>query len=295
MGGSNSGVEYTIAVCHFNMVDTVERAMRSILDQVDNRFEVLVIDGGSTDGSLKILKELEEMHGNFRLVVGDNDNLAEARNQSFREAKGDYILESMDADDEFKDGIRDFVNIYHQIESNIDCEFFLKGKSVNMAPRDLLLKYQYRSLGYGEDRDLWRRLFAADRIIWLDHIPFHETIRDPYDWFEETTNLFKIRVVDFRSGITLKSYLRWCSKADRFHQMIWRTLIGIVAYSTAKRKGIYGLPGSMKTMGALEDAIENSAKTIAELEQDLSFTFNEGELSDFGKQIFLREVNYNKS
>lgn len=53
-GSRNAGPKYTVVVCNLNMSATVERAVESILSQVDDDYEVLVVDGGSTDGSLEI-------------------------------------------------------------------------------------------------------------------------------------------------------------------------------------------------------------------------------------------------
>lgn len=280
-------VVYSIAMCHLNNVDTVEESITSIIDQVDDRFEVVIIDDGSTDGSLDLLRDMQTRFDNLRVIKGNNDNIAEARNQSFEESKGKYILKSLDTDDKYDDGIVDFVNIYHQIEEKIEKNrFYLKGKSINMAPKSLLLEYPYRSLGYGEDRDLWRRMFADDKLIWLEHKPFYQILREEYDKKEKLKILLSLRVVDFRGGITFQSYVRWCFNSTRLYRSLWRLAVGVVAYLIAYKRGRYNMPKEMQKMGRLEEKIENRKVTLQEIEELYGIEVNKSKLSDFGMKVF---------
>ncbi len=93
---------YSVCVCNYNMADTLERAMTSVVEQLDNRFEVLVVDDGSTDESIHILKKLAEKYEIFRFISLNRDKsrlLGKTRNFSIREAKGEYVLLHIDADD----------------------------------------------------------------------------------------------------------------------------------------------------------------------------------------------------
>ena len=51
---------YSICVSNYNMGDTIERAMTSVLDQLDDDFELLVIDDGSSDDIVSKMKILAE-------------------------------------------------------------------------------------------------------------------------------------------------------------------------------------------------------------------------------------------
>jgi glycosyltransferase involved in cell wall biosynthesis len=61
-------VKYSIAVCNKNMADTLERSLKSILNQIDDRFEMIVIDDGSVDNSVNILKNLSKEYKNLRYL-----------------------------------------------------------------------------------------------------------------------------------------------------------------------------------------------------------------------------------
>ena len=282
---------HTIAVCSYNMAATIEESLRSMLDQIEDEagFELLVVDD-STDRTPRILDRLTDAYDSLRVVRGDNDNLAEARNQSFREAGGEYVLESLDVDDQYGEGILDFVTVYHQLESQLDFRFFLKGKSINMAPRQLLLEVPYRSMGYGEDRDLWRRLFLREAILWLDHEQFSRPIGYEPEFRDRLRISFDMKVADFRSGITLASYLRWCFDAPRVQKILYYLTLALPAYAVALVRGRYGIASPFDRMGALEERIDEQSKTFTEIEHAYDVTIDRTELSDRGYEIFYENV-----
>lgn len=65
--------KYTVAMCNFNMADTVRQSLECILNQITPEFEVLVVDGGSTDGSVEILREMESEYEQLKLVECEFD------------------------------------------------------------------------------------------------------------------------------------------------------------------------------------------------------------------------------
>lgn len=279
-------VEYTIAVCNYNMAKTVERSLRSILDQVDKRFEVLVIDDGSTDDSIDILSGLEEEYSNLRLIISDNNNIGEARQEAVSRARGSYILPQLDSDDIYEDVILDFVTIYHQIESEVDKKFFLKGRSLNMAPKDLLMYIPYRSLGYGEDKDLWRRLFAEEAIIWLDHDSPCHTIGYNRNLSGRIKVTYETTTVQFRSGISFPSFLSYCLQNPSLRSFV-QFLMAPFAYLSAVRAQRFKIPNGFEKMGRLEKEIERNSKSIEEIEKFYGIRIDRNKLSNKGKRTFF--------
>lgn len=273
------------------MAETIEESLRSILDQVNDDYEVLIVDDGSTDGSLDIIQRLETEYQNLRHIVGSNDNLAEARNQSFREAKGKYVLESLDVDDKYDKGITNFVKIFHQLNSVVDKDFYFKGHSINIAPRRLLLQYPYRSMTYGEDADLWRRLFAVNKIIWLEHEPFYQEL-DPDDPKTRTTKARLLKTAEFRSGVTFRSYARYEMEKKRPIVSVYRVSRLIRPYLTALLRGRYKLPDGYEKKEKLENEINQSSRTIEELEQEFGFEIDKSKLSKRGVEIFFKNTDY---
>ena len=56
---------YSICICNYNMAETLEAALKSVLDQLDDRYEVIVIDDGSTDSSKEKLHKISKEYQNL--------------------------------------------------------------------------------------------------------------------------------------------------------------------------------------------------------------------------------------
>jgi putative colanic acid biosynthesis glycosyltransferase len=81
----------------FNSRRTLEASLRSVQEQTLPAFEIIVIDGGSSDGSLEIIKANQEK---ITCWVSEHDKgVYDAINKGIRRATGDwiYVLGSDDA------------------------------------------------------------------------------------------------------------------------------------------------------------------------------------------------------
>ncbi len=76
-----------------NEVLFIEKCIRSILEQdyPADRFEILVVDGGSTDGSREVVVKIIKTHQNIRLLGGTGVNCPAGMNIGIKKAKGDFI------------------------------------------------------------------------------------------------------------------------------------------------------------------------------------------------------------
>jgi putative colanic acid biosynthesis glycosyltransferase len=76
----------------------MQRTAQSIIDQLDIPLEWIVIDGGSTDGTVSLLNRL---HSNIRHLVSEPDRgIYDAMNKGLRLASGQYVI-FMNAGDSF--------------------------------------------------------------------------------------------------------------------------------------------------------------------------------------------------
>ena len=74
----------------YNNARDIERTMLSVLDQTYPNIEYVVIDGGSTDGTLAIIKKYESRI--TKLVSEKDEGIYDAMNKGLAIATGDYVL-----------------------------------------------------------------------------------------------------------------------------------------------------------------------------------------------------------
>ena len=89
----------SIIIANYNRCKFLDRAIRSCFDQSNSRdieIEVVVVDDGSTDDSLKLLATFED---SIKLIKHENNlGVAAASNTGIKACKGDFVMR-LDSDD----------------------------------------------------------------------------------------------------------------------------------------------------------------------------------------------------
>ncbi|OUP86196.1 hypothetical protein B5F07_02580 [Lachnoclostridium sp. An169] len=75
----------------YNVEDYLERCLDSILNQTLTEIEVICVNDGSTDGSLKILEKYQKKDPRLIIVSKQNGGLPSARNAGLDKASGEYV------------------------------------------------------------------------------------------------------------------------------------------------------------------------------------------------------------
>jgi len=92
-------VMVSVVIPLYNKSQWIEQTLMSVSNQTYSNWECIVIDDGSNDGSLEIVKKFtEENPGNWRVYSQLNSGQAVARNFGISIAQGKYIA-LLDADD----------------------------------------------------------------------------------------------------------------------------------------------------------------------------------------------------
>ncbi len=90
---------FSIIMPLYNKAKEVKASVNSVLRQTETDFELLVIDDGSTDDSLPIVKSISDPR--IRVVHQENAGVSAARNRGIQEARHRYLA-FIDADDMWK-------------------------------------------------------------------------------------------------------------------------------------------------------------------------------------------------
>ena len=94
----NTAPEISVLIPVYNAASFLEEALNSILRQTFQSFEVILIDDGSTDSSMRIADRLRARDGRIRIIREEHKGIVASLNLGISSAKGKYIAR-MDADD----------------------------------------------------------------------------------------------------------------------------------------------------------------------------------------------------
>jgi glycosyltransferase involved in cell wall biosynthesis len=149
----------SIVVPCYNAAETIERTIRSLVEQRYPNLELIAIDGASTDETTAILDRYRQY---FTKIISEPDRgQANALNKGFRLATGD-IFGWLCADDELTPGSLVYLANLFQARPEIDAisagctRIFADGSTHDTAPRaDVMQRIGYHN-GIEQPSTLWR-------------------------------------------------------------------------------------------------------------------------------------------
>ena len=182
----------------YNKASEVERTLRSVLAQKTQPMEIIIVDDGSTDRSLEVVRGVESPL--IKLFTQTNQGVSAARNRAIAEAQGEWVA-LLDADDRWcedylseqismierypdcgayatafmvDDGVREVVADTPQSEGEVD--FFEESMhryvmipSATLLRRELVLELGGfpEGMRMGEDQYLWTKVARRGKVAFL--------------------------------------------------------------------------------------------------------------------------------
>lgn len=168
----------SIIIPVYNKIEYLRDCISALLDQEYNKYEIIIVDDGSTDGSSELLDTIafENMNKSIKVYHQKNQGVAVARNKGISLAKGDWIW-FVDADDVpsglwlskirayFEEGeydiiCSDYIKVFPDHKEE-EAKTFIQGEvEKNEFPRIFMeLQYQTGYFGY-----LWCKLLRKSFI-----------------------------------------------------------------------------------------------------------------------------------
>lgn len=111
----------SIIVPCYNAEKTIERCILSVLKQNHCKYELILVNDGSSDRTLEICEKYHNFDSRVKLLSHKNRGVSFSRNQGLRVACGDFIL-FLDADDWIENGFLE--KAFVELSTNIDILYF---------------------------------------------------------------------------------------------------------------------------------------------------------------------------
>jgi len=158
----NSFPKISIVTPSFNQGQFLERTILSVLNQNYPNLEYIIMDGGSTDGSIDIIKKYEKY---LTYWVSEKDNgQADAINKGFRKASG-QIFAWINSDDIYLPGTLNQVSLAFKKNPKADVVY---GSIYRIDPDDNIIReqratqflpngYLYGGFDLAQPSVFWRR------------------------------------------------------------------------------------------------------------------------------------------
>lgn len=275
--------KFSICICTKNMGDSIERCIESIMAQIDDSFEVIIVDDDSKDNTREVLVSLSEKYPLLVWKTLKHDpmrKLGHTRNHSFQLANGEWCIFHIDADDIIGPNLKDFTEAVQALSLAFKHEKLYAGKQIHMARREYLLQRgPFRNIYRGEDRDLYERLVKEASWVLINHERFifrmerkkSKLLRKKiFDVTDQT-------ITDVRKSKSLGEFYKenWCAR-NRLGLKIFFYKILISPYALVKALKLGKL---QPTNISLEEFItyrEQHTKSLSEWFKEFDLEFPKG-------------------
>lgn len=234
----------SIIVPVYNVGEYLEICIDSILNQTFKDFELILVNDGSTDNSLKICNYYKNIDNRICIIDKKNGGLSSARNAGLDIAKGEYIG-FIDSDDYIHPqmyellynqiiknkadiSMCDFKKVYEFDKKLLDSNFVLYNKTEILNNKEALFELD------GKDgvayivacnklykRELFKNIRFKEEVIHEDEYIIHRLLYEVNKlvYMEEKLYFYLQRkgsIMDKKLGIDEVDYLLACSDRVRF-------------------------------------------------------------------------------
>lgn len=182
----NSPLFFSVVIPLYNKEATVARAIKSVLNQTMQDFEIVVVNDGSTDKGPDIVSAIKDLR--IRLIHQKNQGVSAARNKGIAEARGPWIA-FLDADDwweaNFLETIKRLTNLSGDIVLCATAyQYYVEqnGNSHVAYPRFTNLP---EGLWEGILEDYFAACINSDSPVWTSAVAAKKTALESVGGFEE--------------------------------------------------------------------------------------------------------------
>ncbi|MDJ0314929.1 CDP-glycerol glycerophosphotransferase family protein [Arthrobacter sp. H35-D1] len=254
VSGKNRIANYgllSVVVPVFNVETYLDECLSSILKQTYRRIEVIIVNDGSLDGSLKIAKKYSRMDRRVRIITKHNAGLGAARNTGISVAKGKYIAFA-DSDDIIPE------KAYATMLATLD-----------NTGSDFVVGSLNRLQGKKRSVPKWAKVVHSQDRLKITLSEFPEILQDVFAWNKVfVKDFWDSELISFPEGIlyedqeiTTRAYVRSRS-FDVLHAVVYDWRIRQDRTSITQQKhNIRDLADRLKVIGRIDDYLSGAVES----------------------------------
>ncbi len=247
---------FSIIIPSYNKQNYIARAINSVLNQTYQNFEIIIIDDGSTDNSISVIKQFKDKR--IKLFVQKNLGVNNVRNKGIEKAVGNYIA-FLDADDEF---LPNYLKImYNLIKKYSNNKFFgCAFKRIYQDNTSALIKF-------GKQKNFIIKDFISEvarNEKFFVHISSIVVKKEVFD----VVGKFFSRSPKFNSGITILDDLDLWIRISWKYPLVFSNKIGCIYYTNTPINVIRGYGFKNLDCTFYEDTINKLLKQANKKQSD---------------------------
>lgn len=258
-------VKYSVIIPIYNAEKTLKRCIQSLLLQVKNSIEVILVNDGSTDGSAHICRDsMEKKPENVVYIEQTNGGVSSARNRGLDVAKGKFVL-FVDSDDYV------FDNYFSLIDEAID-----------QTHADLI------QFSYATEVDGKRTMSLYKPFCTLEQATYEEEICKAVCTKTINSPCFKV----FRKNIIDNNSIRFDERLSIGEDKLFVLRYALCAHSYAVSGKVAYIVTIDNTKSLSRNVEKDYSQQFRILEDEIKTAVVNAEVSDSFKKKLLQTLNF---
>lgn len=207
----------TVVTISYNAVMAIERTILSVINQIYENIEYIIIDGGSTDGTVDIIKKYSDRISHW--VSEPDKGIYDAMNKGLKMANGEWV-NFMNAGDRFVN--ENVLSDIFQVDYPENIKFLYSdnyfenriGKRVLALHNHELMRINHQSSIYRKSLHEERGLYIVTPKIIISDLIFFLSI--PNEYYKKVDTIISINETDgVSSGL-------WCLQQAVCAKVVFR-------------------------------------------------------------------------
>lgn len=207
---------FSIVIPLYNKEKHIEKTLQSVFDQTFQDFEILVVNDGSTDQSLKVTENITDRR--IHIISIKNSGVSHARNVGISKAKADFVA-FLDADDLWK---KDHLeNLRQLIKDFPDCGLY--ATAYIKQTKETFLECNFKGIpNKGDWSGVVEDYFQSsiyNSIAWASAVAIPKKTFEEVGFFDEKITLGAGEDTDMWIRIALKRPVAFNNKISAIHNL----------------------------------------------------------------------------